>query len=134
MKQITIITEDRTGLLADVAAKMAEAKVNIETIDSEKIGESAVITMTVDQPDAALKALANTGLHAITEETVLVKIEDSPGALARIACRFKEANLNLRSVRLLRRQDKVAIVAISCPDLERARKLVEDIAIRQGGA
>lgn len=129
MKQITIITNDHTGLLADVAEKMAAAGVNIESIDSERIGATAVITMVVDKYDAALRALANAGFHAVTEETILVKVADRPGALAQIARRFGEAGINLRSARLIRRQGKVGIVAISCEEIERARALAKDILL-----
>ncbi len=129
MKQITIIAKDHAGLLADVAEKMAAANVNIESIDSECIGETAVITMAVDQCDAALRALANAGFHAVTEETILVKVADRPGALAQIARRFSEAGINMRSARLIRREGATGIVAISCEDIERARALTKDILL-----
>ena len=129
MKQITIIAKDHAGLLADVAEKMAAANVNIESIDSECIGETAVITMAVDQCDDALRALANAGFHAVTEETILVKVADRPGALAQIARRFGEAGINLRSARLIRREGATGIVAISCAEIERARALAKDILL-----
>lgn len=129
MKQIIIITNDYAGLLADIADAMAAAAVNIEEIDSKRISDTAVITMTVDRYDAALRALADADLPAVTEETILVKVEDRPGALAKIMRRFGDAGINMRSVRLLRRQENLGIVAISCEEIERARELVKDILL-----
>ena len=105
---------------------MAKANVNIETIDSKRINDIGVITITVDRHNEALRALANAGVNALSGEIILIKLQDKPGALAEIAKRFKEADLNLHSLRLLHRQKDIAIVAISCDDPDRIRELVSN--------
>jgi hypothetical protein len=126
MKHITIITEDRIGLVADITELMAKAEINIETIDSERINEIGVVTMTVNKHNEALRALANAGFNALSGEIILLKLIDRPGAVAEIAKRFKEASINLHSLRLLRRQGNMAIVAISGNNPEKIRALVTD--------
>lgn len=129
MKQITIVTEDRAGLLADVTELLAKANINIESFDSEKIGETAVINLEVDDHNAALKALAQTEFKAIAQDTILIKLEDKPGELARMAHRFEQAGVNLRSARLIRRQKGIGIVAISCRETDKAKELVKDLLL-----
>jgi hypothetical protein len=129
MKQITIVTRDRPGLIADVTDALQAAGVNIESIAAEQVGESAAIVMTVDRYDAALKALANTPFKAVSEQAILVKVEDRPGGLARIAHRFKEAGINLRSIQTVSRSGGMSIVAISTERTAEAMALVKDVLI-----
>jgi len=129
MNQITIVTEDRAGLLADVTELLAKANINIESFNSEKIGATAVINLEVDDHDAALKALAHTEFKAIAQDTILLKLEDKPGELARMAHRFEQAGVNLHSARLIRRQEGIGIVAISCRETDKAKELVKDFLL-----
>jgi len=129
MKRITILTEDRAGLLADVTELLAKADINIESFDSEKIASTAIISLEVDDHNEALKVLAHTEFKAIAQDTILIKLEDKPGALARMAHRFEQAGLNLRSARLIRRQEGIGIVAISCRETEKAKELVKDLLL-----
>ena len=131
MKQITIISEDHPGVMAEIAEAMATAGVNIETLDAETIGSSGVIILTVDRYDAALRALARTPYKAVSEDAIVIQLEDKPGELARITRRFKQANINLQSVRILRRDPTSGktIVAVSTPRTEEAMALLEDVMI-----
>ena len=129
MKQITIVAKDRPGLMADISDTMLGAGVNIESLIAEQVGGSAAIIMTVDKYDAALRALAGMSLQAVSEDAILVKVEDRPGGLAAIAHRFKEAGINLRSIRTLYREAGVSIVAISAERSREAMALVKDVLI-----
>lgn len=131
MKEITVITQNHAGVLADVTELLAGARINLESIDAETLGTNAVLRLTVDRYDDALRALAGAGFSALAEDAILVRIVDEPGGLARIARRFKEANVNLRSVRLVCRDvtHKMAIVAIGADKTDRVISLVRDVLI-----
>ena len=47
MKQITIITENQTGDLADITGVLAEHGINVEDIEADGHGERGVIVLTV---------------------------------------------------------------------------------------
>ena len=131
MKQITIVTESRRGLTADIAGLLAEEGINIETLDAEE-GEGADVgTLTVDRYNRALAALRDGGYPAVTEDAMLVRIEDEPGALAKVAVRFKEADIPVRSIRIIRRRNGFGIVAISTERKEAAKELVRDLLIAE---
>ena len=85
--------------------------------------------MEVDDHDEALKVLAHTEFKAIAQDTILIKLEDKPGALAMMAHRFEQAGLNLRSARLIRRHEGIGIVAISCRETDEAKELVKDLLL-----
>lgn len=129
MKQIRIVTNDRPGILAEVADAMASAGVNIEDLAAESTGSFAVIEMTVDRYDEALRALARTAFRAITEDILLLKVVDKPGALAEIAKRFKDAQINLRSTRTVHRTEGYCVVAIDAERTDEVKALVQDVLI-----
>jgi hypothetical protein len=132
MKQITIVTEDRTGLLADISEALAAAGVNIETLDVEGVSGSAVVRMTVDKYDDALRALAACSFQAISEDALVLQMDDVPGALAQVARRFRDANINLRSVRLIWRGSGKCWVAVAAERTEAVLALVKDLLVVQG--
>jgi hypothetical protein len=129
MKQIAVMAPNRAGVLAELSKALADAEVNIETIDAEAAGEQGVVVLTVDRYDAALQALQKAGFTAVTEDAILVKLKDEPGALASMMLRFKDAAINVRSVRFLQRREGFAIVAIGVERTSQALKLVEDLII-----
>ncbi|MBN2022076.1 MAG: ACT domain-containing protein [Pirellulales bacterium] len=131
MKQIIIISEDRAGVAAEISEAMAAAGVNIETLSAETVGGSAVTIMTVDKYDEGLRALAQTPFHAISEDAIVVQLDDRPGELARIMRRFKEANINLHSVRIIRRDPAAgkSIVAVGTERTAEAMKLLKDVLV-----
>ena len=131
MKQITIVTESRRGLTADIAGLLAEEGINIETLDAEEVEGADVVTLTVDRYNRALVALRDGGYPAVTEDAMLVRIEDEPGALAKVAVRFKEADIPVRSIRIIRRRNGFGIVAISTERTEAAKELVRDSLIAE---
>lgn len=129
MKQISVITDNRSGVLAELSHALAARDVNIESIDGEAARETGVVTLTVDRYDEALLALREAGFQAVSEDALIVRLTDAPGALARVAERFKSEAINIKSLRILRRDGGFAVVALVTEDNERARLLVSDLLV-----
>lgn len=129
MKEIVIVSEDRPGVVAEISEALAAAGVNIEFITAETIGGSGVVILTVDRYDEALRALARTPFQAISEDAIVIQLDDKPGELARITRRFKEADINLRSIRIIRREGGKGIIAVVAERNDQARELLKDVII-----
>ena len=129
MKQITIVGESDPGLLARVSEILAARGINIETLDAETVQDHGIVIFTVDRYDEALAALRDAGVHAVSEDAIVIRIADEPGALARISRRFDDAGIRLRSVRIIRRNEGWGLVALSTERTERALDLVRDVLI-----
>jgi hypothetical protein len=128
MKQIHIVSANRIGLIADVTEALAQSAINLESIVAQEVGGNAVIVLNVDQYDRALLALRELqGIQIVTEDAILVKLKNQPGALAKIARRFTDAGISVRSVRFIDRDDDFALVAISTDRTEAALALVADV-------
>jgi hypothetical protein len=132
MKQLSIISENRIGVVTEITEALAAADVNIESIDAETIGEHVVVVLNVNKYDAALQAVHQLkNMRIITEDAILVKLNDEPGALARIARRFTDAGIELRSIRFMERNSEYSLVAISTDRTANALALVADVLVSQ---
>ncbi len=132
MKQIVIVSEDRPALVAEIADAMAAAAVNIEFLDAEVVGSSKVVVLTVDHYDAALKALAQISLQAISEDALVIQLQDKPGELARVTQRLRGAQIDVRSIRIIRREAGTGIVAVATDRNHEARKILADVLVSYG--
>ena len=130
MKQLTIVAPLQSGLLANVTQLLGEAGINIESIDAADVEEWDIIQLTVDRYDEALQALRNAGYHAATEDVVVVRLKDEPGALAAVTKRLQAAEVYIRSVRFLQRHAGSALVAISLEQREKAMAVLQDVLVR----
>lgn len=129
MKAISVVTANRAGLLADISAVLAARGINIETIDAEEVQDTAIVELTVDRYNEALESLRDAGFQAVTEDALVVRLKDEPGALAKVAMRLKEANIDLRSVRFMRRERDYAFVAIATDRIAEAKALIDEYLV-----
>ena len=85
-----------------------------------------VVTLTVDHYNRALHALRDAGWAAVTEDAFILRVKDEPGALARVAKRFKDARVHVRSIRIIQHEGEWGMVAVNAEPAEKARALVKD--------
>jgi hypothetical protein len=130
MKQITIITPaDRPGIVADIAERMAARGINILQMTVSDDHAHGVAFLEAEPYDEALRALAEAGYDAISEDLIAIRLKDEPGALAKVAARFREPQINIQSMRFVRRDGGWATVILSTNDNVRARKLLADCLV-----
>jgi len=129
MKQITIIHKDGPGLLADISELLGAVGVNIESIEAESIDSTTVVSLIVDNYEDALKALTVSPFNAISEDALVVRVPDKPGELALLMKRFKNANISLRSLVILKHDSGYAFVALVTIKTAEAQELVKDILV-----
>ena len=123
--RIVVIVPDEPGSLARVTEALLEVGVNIESIDGRLIGELGAITLSTDDDDAALRALLEAGLRAVTSDAIVFQLPDRPGALARVADLFGQHRVNVRTIHIVHRHAGQAIVAVSTDDDDAARSLLD---------
>jgi len=88
------------------------------------------IIINVDEYDKALRALRDAGYQPVTEDAIVIRVTDEPGALARVANRFQEAHINLRSLHIIRRCKNINHVSLVSDNNEAAKNLVEDLLVK----
>jgi hypothetical protein len=119
---LVIDIENSPGALADVAAAISDAGVNIAAATCIGTGERAELHILVPHPEAAKHSLAISHLAVTRErEVVVVDVEDRPGVLADLTRKIARAGVNLDLVYVATRNR----VVFGSPDLPALRAALE---------
>ena len=132
MEKITIITKDYHGVTANITSALGSNDINIESLDAKKIDDIGLVMLRVNQYDRALSVLRDAGWNAITEDSLLIRVKDEPGAIADLAKRFRDVNLHVSSIRIVQHHGDWGAIAVSAEPLEEARALVKDELLASG--
>ena len=93
---LTIDIENTPGALAQVAAAISDAGVNIAAATCIGPGDRAELHILVKHAEAARHSLAISHVAVTRErEVVVVDVEDRPGVLADLARRIAKAGVDL---------------------------------------
>jgi hypothetical protein len=93
---LTIDIENKPGALADVAAAISDAGVNVAAATCLGAGERAELHVLVPHAEAARHLLAISHVAVTRErEVVVIDVVDRPGVLADLARRVARAGINI---------------------------------------
>lgn len=129
MKRITLLTDDRPGVIAHISHLLGDANINIDSIEADAAKLQGVIFLIVEQYDKALTILTKAGYRAISDNTLVVSVEDEPGALARVAVPLEDANINIHSLHILNRRQDQVLISLVTDDNKTSEKLLKDIIV-----
>jgi hypothetical protein len=117
---LVIDVENTPGALAEVAAAISDAGVNVAAATCLGPGERAELHILVPHAEAARHALAISHLAVTRErEVVVVDVEDRPGVLADLTRRIAAAGIDLELVYVATR-NRVVFGAADLPALRQA--------------
>ena len=131
MKSITVIAEDRVGLLADISYLLGKTKINIESIGLEIVAKKAVISLTLKDPEKAKSVLENAGYKVTEANIIVVKLQDQPGELNKITSMMAEDKINIENIHMLSKDVNTTVLAITVDKPKRAYKLLEPYLINK---
>jgi len=117
---LVIDIENTPGALAQVAAAISDAGVNIAAATCVGAGDRAELHILVPHAEAARHSLAISHVAVTRErEVVVVDVVDRPGVLADLARKIARAGVNLDLVYVATR-DRVVFGADDLPALKAA--------------
>ncbi|WP_210397737.1 ACT domain-containing protein [Motiliproteus sediminis] len=129
MKQLTVVDTNRPGLLADVTELLSRHQIDIRSFDTLLDGDQVYIKLMLSDVDQGLAVLTEGGFQAISEDSVLIRIVDQPGALAQIARTLADHGVDIRALTLVQQGEGFWSVAVSSSDNVRVRTLFADSLI-----
>src|SRR5690348_15138877 len=116
---LVIDIENSPGALAEVAAAISDAGVNIAAATCMAAGERVELHILVPHVEAAHHLLAISHIAVTRErEVVVVDVEDVPGVLADLTRKIAKAGVNLDLVYVATRNR----VVFGSPDLDALRR------------
>ena len=129
MKALTIVENDRVGLLLDISYILGKEKINIENIAVTTVGDKAIITLHVKDDKKAKKILKKNGFNVLEENLFAIKLRDKPGQLAEISRLLSDNNVNITNLYVISKGRGYAVVALSTDKPRKAKKLLKDYLI-----
>lgn len=130
MKYIMIISKDRKGLVAEISELLGRNDINIDAINARSQCGFAEIRLFTSDNDASLSLLNESGFKAVPDENVLVRIDDRPGALARISRTLSENDIDIRAITMIEQNKGFNIVAIVTDNDARAREILDPALVK----
>ena len=129
MQHLRVVVPNRPGLLAELTEVLAAKSISIVEITVETHGAGAVVRLEVEDGALAMEALTDAGYRAVSDQVILARIEDKPGALAELSRRLADAQINIRALHHVRREAGHALVAVSTDDNDRARHVLGEAIV-----
>jgi hypothetical protein len=130
MKQITVVMDDRVGLLADLSYLLGKAKINIDSISAEVQGGKAVINLVVSDEKKAVDVLKANGYHVLSSQMIVIKVKDAPGELSEVSKKLQKAKVNIENLFLLARGNGYSFDAIKVDKPKAAKKALSQYLIQ----
>ncbi len=150
-QDLIVVGRSQSHLLTEVAAALGAAGISIEGLTAVKVDEGSILRMRVDDRDRALKILNQTldigrcygqacplddqktnqilsqvDYQTVSGDALLAELEDKAGALATLMKQCQAHDIPIRSVRLLWRGQKKAVVELATSAPEDLKSLLLD--------
>ncbi len=119
MKSVTIVAEDRMGLLADIHYILGKSNISIDGLNVDVVGKKAIIALTVKNPKQTSDVLEKNGFKA-TGESIVVKLPKESG-IAAIKSKLWQQKVNIENMHILSTDINEEVLAI---DVDKPRKAV----------
>ena len=129
MRSMVIVQPTHPGLLAEVTGLLARSRVNLMDFSGHVVGNTAIISLQAEPYRDGFRILSEAGYHVYASETLLVRLEQSPGALARLSRQLADAGVEVRGLHIVSKDAKAGIVALETADQDKAREILQDILV-----
>ena len=124
VKQLSFGMPDRPGLLAEVTAVVADAKVNIDSLCAYGMEGKAFFMLVTDGSAKAKKALAKLRLKVQEEDVCTVEMPNKAGELQKVAKKIADARININYIYGTTSTGKTATCIFSSSDDKKALRVI----------
>jgi len=122
MKSVTIISDDRVGLLADISYILGMSNVNIDGLSVDVISGKAIISLEVKDPKKALDILDRNNYKTADPETIVIKASaDSMGKITEMLAGEK---IQVKECSVLTSDSSDGIYALNVDKPRKASKML----------
>jgi len=114
MNVITVVVDDKVGILADIAALFAKSKINIHSVDADVVAGKGLISLELAEADLekGRRLLEGSGYKTEKADSVIIKLTDRPGELSRITALLSKEGISIDSVHTISRDGKNTLLSL----------------------
>ncbi|MFO0706053.1 MAG: ACT domain-containing protein [Nitrospira sp.] len=125
--QLVISGQSRPGVIAQVAAVLGEAGVNIKAFSAPEVTGTGKLRLLVADLDGARAALKAAKIRFGEETALVLSLENKPGALMDVAELLTKNRINIKCGYCTpSREGKRAIVVLTVSNTEKALAVLRD--------
>lgn len=124
-RQFVVEVDNRPGALSHLAHVLALRGVDIHHVAAIGCGEAALVLLTVSDEEMTRTSLKQAGYTFTEGDSLLVQLDDRPGALAQATAAIADAGVNIRSTLVLGKHKGTVDMAFTVDNLEKARAAVD---------
>ncbi len=127
MKSVTIVSEDRVGLLADISYILGKSNMNIDGLSVDVLGGKAVIGLEVKDPHKASDVLARNGFKITNPDAIVIKVAND--SMGRITEMLEGEKINVTEMSMLSSDRSDGIFALHVDKPRKATKMLEQFRL-----
>lgn len=132
MKSITIVSEDRVSLLADISYILGKENLNIDSLNVEIIGGKAVVSLTVKDPKRAKQILEKNGFNTTELDAIVIKVKNHIGEMAKLTEKLSKEKVSVENLSLISSSPSEGVFALRVDKPRKAMKLLGTLAVVNG--
>jgi hypothetical protein len=131
-KELMIETSNQIGVMAMIAALMADNGINIDGFCAYSSGANAIVNLLTSDNEKARRALEGRGYKIEEREVIILILMNRPGALSQAAGKIREAGINIQSIYGTASSDGVRnTIVMHSEDNAKMSELFDDIVLAQ---
>ncbi|HXV60039.1 MAG TPA: hypothetical protein VEK15_05050 [Vicinamibacteria bacterium] len=124
MRDVSVALTHRPGELARVARALSRYGLNLKSVAGLAINGQVQVRLLPDEIESARKALEANGIRFEENEVVTVLLENKAGALAEIAEKLGDANVNLLGLYVTGLEGDLVELAIIADKPKKAKRIL----------
>ncbi len=132
MEELTIVVDDKVGIVADISYILGKAKINIEAISVDVHGGKAIINITVKDAKKAMQYLSGSGYRVLESEIIVVKLKDEPGQLSSMSALLAKEKVNILSLFFLAKEAGYSVLALKVDHTRKAMNVLAPFMPKNG--
>lgn len=133
MKMLTVIGKDYPGFLAEITTALETAGIDIQDFAGQSIAGTVVFSISAEPYADAFHILSEAGFQVVSNEHLLVRLENQPGALAKLSRDLLQANVDIQGMHIVSKDKTLCIVALETRNVEPARQVLGDRLVQDSG-
>lgn len=126
-KQLSVFMENKPGRLSHICNTLAEADINIFAMSVHDTVDHAIVRLLVDNPNKALIILEEEGVYTVSQDVVVLEIENKPGIISMVAKKLFRADINIEyAYCTAAKNQEFGCLVVKTKDAEQTLEILEE--------
>lgn len=129
MKAVTVVAEDRDGLLSEISYILGKCSIGIESLAIDVVGPKAIVAMMVRDRRRTSEVLLSNGFRVAEEDTLLVKVPNRPGEIQRFIDTLAGARVNIEKLRRITNDTEHGVFRMMVDKPRKAARMLSSMVL-----